>query len=130
MVHVVDAREYRFVVKGPAISFRSRNASAYKRKVRRAAAGSIPRRPIAVPVELRLDYFHPFARRCDMDNVAKCVLDALNGRAYVDDQLASLQSARAHDLRKRLHITGGSVDLVKPLREHDEYLFVRIRLAD
>jgi hypothetical protein len=65
-----------------------------------------------------------------MDNVAKCVLDALNGVAYIDDQLATLQSARAHDLRKRVQIADGPVDLVKPLRDHAEYLFVRIRLAD
>jgi Holliday junction resolvase RusA-like endonuclease len=130
VVRIIGAREYRFVVPGSAVSFRSRNARAYKRKVRRAAAGSLPRTPVATPVELRLDYFHPLPRKCDMDNVAKCVLDALNGVAYIDDQLATLQSARAHDLRKRVQIADGPVDLVKPLRDHAEYLFVRIRLAD
>jgi hypothetical protein len=64
-----------------------------------------------------------------MDNVAKCVLDALNGVGYVDDQLARVQSATAYDLRHIIHIHGGPVDLVKPLRDHAEYLFVRIRLA-
>ena len=130
MRRIVGAREYRFVVGGPAISFRSPNATSYKRRVRLAAMSSLPKTPIASPVELRLDYFHPHARRCDMDNVAKCVLDALNGVAYVDDQLASLQSAQAHDLRRRIHIPGGPVDLVKPLCDYNEYLFVRIRLAD
>ncbi len=129
MVHVVGAREYRFVVGGPAVSFRSPDAGAYKRRVRQAGSGCLPNDPIAVPVELRLDYFHRSRRRFDMDNVAKCVLDALNGVAYVDDLLASLESATAHDLRRRIHIHGGPVDLVKPLRDHDEYLFVRIRLA-
>jgi Holliday junction resolvase RusA-like endonuclease len=89
----------------------------------------LPNEPIAVPVELRLDYFHRSRRRFDIDNLAKCVLDALNGVAYVDDQLASLESATAHDLRRRIYIYGGPVDLVKPMRDHDEYLFVRIRLA-
>lgn len=129
MVNVVGAREYRFVVGGPAVSFRSPHAKAYKRRVRRAGRGSLPTNPIATPVEIRLDYFHRHRRRFDMDNVAKCVLDALNGVAYVDDQLACVQSATAHDLRHRVYIHGGPVDLVKPLRDHDDYLFVRIRLT-
>ena len=129
MVHIVNAREYRFFVVGSAISFRSPLAKRYKRRVRRAAAPCLPEVPIDQPVELRLDYFHARKRRCDMDNVAKCVLDALNGVAYVDDQLACIQSATAHDLRNRAYIHGGPVDLVKPLRRHKDYLFVRIRLA-
>jgi hypothetical protein len=63
-----------------------------------------------------------------MDNIAKCVIDALNGIAYTDDQLARLQSARAHNIAKRVTIGGGPVDLVKPLRRYRDYLFVRIRI--
>lgn len=129
MVRVVDAREYRFVVAGPGVSFRSPSAKAYKRKVRVAARGAVPTKLIAVPVELTLDYFHRNRRRFDMDNLAKCVLDALNGVAYIDDQLARVQSATAHDLTRLIHIHGGPVDLVKLLRDYDHYLFVRIRLA-
>ncbi len=128
-MRVVDAREYRFVVAGPGVSFRSHSAKAYKHRVRLAARGIVPIKLIAVPVELTLDYFHQSRRRFDMDNLAKCVLDALNGVAYVDDQLACVQSATAHDLTRVIHIHGGPVDLVKPLRDHDDYLFVRIRLA-
>jgi Holliday junction resolvase RusA-like endonuclease len=129
VVHIVRVREYRFVVAGRAVSFRSPSAKAYKRAVRRVARGFLPTNPIAEAVELRLDYFHSQPRRFDMDNVAKCVLDALNGVAYVDDQLACVQTATAHDLRRRVYLHGGPVDLVKPLRDHDDYLFVRIRLA-
>lgn len=129
MVHIVRAREYRFVVGGPAVSFRSPRARAYKRRVRRAGRRSLPATPIDTPVELRIDYFHRDRRRVDMDNVAKCVLDALNGVAYIDDRLASVQSATAYDLRRVVRIHGGPVDLVKPMRKHDDYLFVRIRLA-
>jgi Holliday junction resolvase RusA-like endonuclease len=129
VVGIVRAPEYRFVVGGEAISFRSPLAKAYKRTVRRAARGCVPTEPIGDPLEFRLDYFHSQRRRFDMDNVAKCVLDALNGVAYVDDRLARVQSATAHDLRRRFEIHGGPVDLVKPLHDYDDYLFVRIRVA-
>jgi hypothetical protein len=56
------------------------------------------------------------------------VIDALNGIAYIDDQLARLQSARAHDISKRVTINGGPVDLIKPLRRYRDYLLVRIRV--
>ena len=128
MVQILNALEYRFVVPGRAISFRSPKANSYKAAVVRAAAPALPRVPKDMPVEVRLDYFHMSPRRFDMDNVAKCVIDALNGRAYNDDRLVRLQSSRAHDITKRVDIRGGPVDLVKPLREHRDYLFVRIRV--
>lgn len=62
-----------------------------------------------------------------MDNVAKCVLDALNGIAYVDDRQVPRQSAHAHNLRERFTLSGGPVDLIKPLVAHAEYVFVRVR---
>ena len=65
-----------------------------------------------------------------MDNVAKAVLDALNGVAYVDDRLVKLQSAKAHDLTRRVTLAAGPVDLIKPLRKHTDYVFIRIRIAD
>jgi hypothetical protein len=80
-------------------------------------------------LEIRLDYFHTHERRLDMDNVSKCVLDGLNGIAYTDDRLAKVQTSRSHDLRTRVDLQGGPVDLVKPLRRYSEYLFVRVRLA-
>ena len=64
-----------------------------------------------------------------MDNVAKCVLDAMNGIAYTEDKFACIQSATAYNLNRRFTINGGPVDLVKPLRRHADYLLVRIRVA-
>ena len=89
----------------------------------------MPRQPLADAVEIRIDYFHTAKRRCDMDNVAKAVMDALNGLAYDDDQLATLQSATAYDLTRRITLTAGPVDLVKPLKTHKDYVMVRIRVV-
>jgi hypothetical protein len=62
----------------------------------------------------------------DMDNVSKCILDALNGLAYADDKQVGLHKATDHDLSQWVSLSD-SVDLVKPLAEHDEYIIVRIR---
>ena len=63
-----------------------------------------------------------------MDNISKCILDALNGLAYVDDWQVTVQSSSAHDLAELAHLPEGPVDLVKPLQKYTQYLFVRIRV--
>jgi len=88
---IYSTPEYRLVVPGRAISFRSSKCKEYKRLIRRAARPLFPK-PLPGPrVTVKLDYFHTERRRVDMDNVAKCVLDALNGIAYVDDRQVRLQ---------------------------------------
>jgi Holliday junction resolvase RusA-like endonuclease len=129
VIHILDVLEYRFVVPGRAVSFRSPKAKAHKVKVRGCLPARLKKRPIRESCEIRLDYFHTSPRRFDMDNVAKCVLDAMNNVAYTDDQLARLQSATAHDLTRRFTLRSGPVDLVKPLRVYLDYLVVRVRIA-
>ena len=127
MTRITRAIERRFVVPGRAVSFRSPHALRYKKLVRSVAHGTFPRTVSTRPFEVFLDYFHSAPRRVDMDNVAKCVLDALTGIAYVDDQQVQHQASQSHDLTRPLFLQGGPVDLVKPLAEHTEYLFVRVR---
>lgn len=42
-------------------------------------------RPTDARVAISLAFFQPTLRRCDLDNLAKAVLDGLNGVAYLDD---------------------------------------------
>jgi Holliday junction resolvase RusA-like endonuclease len=127
MIRFVGVQEWRIVVPGRAWSFRSPNAFRYRAAVRRAARAVFRRRPLSVRCEVRLDYFFSGARRMDMDNVAKCVLDALTGVVYRDDVQVALQFARGHDLSRVVHVPDETVDLVKPLRLFNEYVFVRVR---
>lgn len=127
MIRIVHKLEYRFVVPGKPESFRSPTANAYKQKVRKIAS-RVFNRPRAEGLDVRLDYFHASGRKMDMDNISKCILDALNGLAYVDDRQVAIQSSSEHDLAGTVHIPGGPVDLVKPLRKYTQYLFVRIRV--
>src|SRR6266571_8120956 len=127
MTRITHVLERRFVVPGRAVSFRSPDSPAYKSQVRTLARPVFPKVPTRDSVEVFLDHFHVERRRVDMDNVAKCVLDALSGVAYVDDRQVLHQYSRAHDLRDALSLRGGPVDLVKPLADYREYLFVRVR---
>ncbi len=128
MTTYVETRvEYRLVLPGPAVSFRSAHAGAYRRRIR-VLARRLFRKPLsAESIDVWIDYFHTKPRRVDMDNVAKLVLDALNGVAYVDDRWVHLQGAKPYWLQRPVSIPRGPIDLIKPLANHDEYLFVRVR---
>ena len=125
MRRVLNTPEFRLVVPGKPESFRAVRAERYKRRVQEVAK-SLFVSPLTGQLDVLIDYFHLRRRRMDMDNIAKCILDALTGTAYSDDVQVALQSSVAHDLSEPVHISG-CVDLVKPLAEHAEYVFIRIR---
>jgi Holliday junction resolvase RusA-like endonuclease len=127
MIVIHSSPEYRIVIPGKAESFRSPKSGDYKTVIREAAKCTFAEPIIGDTVEVRLDYFHLNRRRMDMDNIAKCVLDALNGIAYVDDRQVRLQAATAYSLTSVVFIAQGMVDLIKPLAQHKEYLFIRVR---
>mgnify|MGYP004476929401 CR=1 FL=1 len=60
--------------------------------------------------EMLADKIRP-AKKPDIDNIAKVVLDALNGIAYHDDtQVVGLAIAKAYSEEPRLEITLGEAD--------------------
>jgi Holliday junction resolvase RusA-like endonuclease len=127
MVTILHNREYRFIVAGKAESFRTAAAPKYKAKVAQAAS-MVFAEPLANQmVEIRIDYFHLQSRRMDMDNVAKCIMDALTGIAYQDDKQVSSQRSSSHHLRKLFRLNDEPVDIIKPLKDYDEYVVVRVR---
>jgi Holliday junction resolvase RusA-like endonuclease len=63
-----------------------------------AAAHLAGAKPLEGPVRLTLRFYRATARRCDLDNLAKSVQDALNGVAYLDDsQIEHLEASKAID---------------------------------
>ena len=127
MREVHRSPEYRVVIPGKAVSFRSPKSHDYKSVIKEAAKRTFTEPIVGDTIEVRLDYFHLNRRRMDMDNIAKCVLDALNGIAYADDRQVRLQRSTAYSLASVIVITQSVVDLVKPLAEYEEYLFIRVR---
>lgn len=130
MSRIFHNKEYRLVVPGKAESFRMPAAKEYKEKVTESAS-KVFKKPIPdKKVEMRINYFHPKERRMDMDNVAKCIMDALTGIAYKDDEQVALQQSSSHFLQKTFRIDNEPVDIIKPLEEFDEYVIIRIREVD
>jgi Holliday junction resolvase RusA-like endonuclease len=127
MIRINRTPEYRLIIPGRAVSFRSPKAKTYKALVQSIARDVFTEPLLGARIEVRIDYFHVSNRRLDMDNVAKCILDALNSLAYIDDRQVRLQSSTAHSLAAPVHISEGIVDVVKPLAHYDEYVFTRIR---
>jgi Holliday junction resolvase RusA-like endonuclease len=126
MTTLIKALEYRLAVPGKPESFRSRKSKDFREKIKKYAE-LIIHEPIIKGVEVYVDYFHRRNRKMDMDNISKNVLDALNGIAYKDDRQVKNQNSRAHDIRNIITITDLPLDAVKPLKEWDEYIFIRIR---
>lgn len=97
---------------------------AYERLIAGQAAAAMPCPATELPVYVRVDIYKgvpkswPMWRRKralealeipgkpDLDNVAKAVLDALNGVAYADDtQVVRLVVQKAYSLDPRLEVT-------------------------
>lgn len=129
MRQVLHNKEYRFVIPGKAESFRTSAAARYKAKVAMLAREVFSQPLTNKKVEIRINYFHLRNRRMDMDNVSKCILDALNGIAYEDDRQVSSQRSSSHHLKRFIRLSDEPVDIIKPLKEMNEYTFVRIREA-
>lgn len=53
------------------------------------------------PLKLRIAFFRKDAQPCDLDNLAKLVQDALNGRAFKDDRQIVVLAASKEIDRKR-----------------------------
>ena len=127
MRQVIHNKEYRFVIPGKAESFRTAAGPKYKAKVAELAREVFDQPLVDKKVEIRINYFHTKTRRMDMDNVAKCIMDALNGIAYEDDQQVSSQRSTSHHLENYIRLSDEPIDIIKPLMGLDEYTFVRIR---
>ncbi|OHB61044.1 MAG: hypothetical protein A2167_04450 [Planctomycetes bacterium RBG_13_46_10] len=127
MRQIIHNKEYRFVIQGKAESFRTSAALKYKNKVAKLAREVFNQPLVDKQVEIRINYFHTRIRRMDMDNVAKCIIDALNGIAYEDDQQVSSQKSTSHHLEKYICLSDEPIDIIKPLMDFSEYTFVRIR---
>lgn len=69
---------------GKGFTYTPPRSRAYKTLVG-AHARRANLRPLAGPVHVRLDFFRATSRRCDWDNLAKSICDALNGIAWRDD---------------------------------------------
>lgn len=119
--------DVRFVVPGPVVPWQrassvgtrrytSAKQRAYQRTVRLVAMAARPRGPWlpskAQRYRVDVEAYLPDERRRDLDNVAKTILDALNGVLYLDDsQVVTLLVATHVDReRPRVEVTVAEVE--------------------
>lgn len=87
-------------------------------------------RPLAVPVSAVIVYFHSgYAKRIDVDNMAKPILDALTGEVLVDDGWVDQLVARRTRLHAELEIRDASQTLAQALEEDRDFVLIRINDA-
>lgn len=88
----------------------------YQRYVRAVVASARPRRwPLDMRYALELVVYEPDARRRDLDNQAKTILDALNGTAWADDSSVDVLalSRRIDRERPRVEVTIAAMSLIE-----------------
>jgi len=89
----------------------SPQALEYKANARRIASGS-GCTAIIEPVHVQVDVYRP-AKRGDLDNTLKVLLDSLNGIAYVDDsQIVQITARRFEDKKNpRAEVVVGKMEI-------------------
>ena len=127
MRRILEFAEYRFFVPGKAISFRTKNAKKYKKLVKKFAMKVFKRKLIGNKLQIIIDYFYKGSRKFDMDNIEKCIIDALTGVAYNDDLQIFSTTVNSYPIDQITKLSDVVIDIVKPLRWHDTYTFIRLR---
>ena len=99
---IPKARPRATMISGKAIMYTPTQTKQFERYVKSVAAQHAPREPLIGALEVQLDFFLPrpkslpikikyHTKKPDIDNLAKSVLDAMEGIIYVNDaQVISL----------------------------------------
>ncbi len=117
-----------FLVPGTPVSFQSRREAVrqWKEKV-----ASIARTHVSEPNEdsefaVSITHFYRAPPRCDTDNMAKPICDALNEIIYRDDWQVVERVARRIPLDRSFSLWGMPRELALALCAGDDFVYIRI----
>ena len=85
--------------------------------------------PISGEVSVTIIYFFEGETDLDVDNIAKPILDALNGLIYEDDSQVSQVTIRKTRLGQGLEIDVPSLALASALDAGGDFVYVRVHSA-
>jgi crossover junction endodeoxyribonuclease RusA len=85
--------------------------------------------PISGEVSVTIIYFFEGETDLDVDNIAKPILDALNGLIYEDDSQVSQLTIRKTQLAQGLEIDVRSLALANALDAGGDFVYVKVRSA-
>lgn len=121
---------FEFVIEGPPVSQQTRRRArlrAWVAEVRRVAEQDWPTGalPASGPIKVTVTYLYDFDAR-DVDNLAKPILDALKGLAFLDDAQVTDLTSRKRNLANDLRVESPSPVLAAGLDLGTQFLHVRI----
>jgi crossover junction endodeoxyribonuclease RusA len=122
-----------FCVQGKPASAQGHNRArlaAWRQRIRAAAATAWPagHAAIEVAVELRITHYAE-VRVADMDNLIKPIQDALEGIAYVNDNVVKDVTGNWRDINGRFPVRYLSPILAAAFGDGHEFVHVRLWLA-
>lgn len=119
-----------FTVTGPPVSAQSKNKAlkgAWINRVKNAAMRNWPtgQDPYSGPVKVTIVYFYE-VKKLDSDNLAKPILDALQGLTYHDDDQVTDVAVRRTNIEGPFRIRRMSQELADAFVVGDEFIHVQI----
>ncbi|MGH6899573.1 MAG: RusA family crossover junction endodeoxyribonuclease [Geminicoccaceae bacterium] len=124
---------FEFVIEGPPVSQQTRRRArrrAWADHVRRRAMSHWPADEPPALGPIRVVITHVFAgASSDLDNLAKPVLDALQGLAYEDDGQVTDIVMKKRDLARNLRLEALIPLLLNALDRGEEFLHVLVEEA-
>ena len=125
-------RHFECTILGVPKSPAARSKSSWQEAVRFAAENALPPlwNPVATPVTAVIVYFHRGAASgIDVDNMAKPILDAIEGLVLENDQLVEQLIARRTLLRDDLHFRDVTPPMAAALNKDTDFVLIRIEDA-
>jgi hypothetical protein len=123
-----------FIVRGVPVSLSgsSKGRKAWQKAVSDAAAAAWGHYPLDVaPLKAAILYCSDGASDLDVDNIAKPILDALNGLIYEDDRQVRQILIRIWENMAFARMQGPSTILLRALKViHKYHDFVYVRISD
>ena len=124
---------FEFVIAGPPVSQQTRRRArrrAWVEQLRAVVTAQWPAGdpPVTIAVHVEITHVYP-AVSGDLDNLAKPVLDALQGLAYVDDRQVTDLTIRKRDLTRDLRVEALWPALISAFNQGGEFLHVVVEEA-
>jgi crossover junction endodeoxyribonuclease RusA len=120
---------FEFIVEGPAVSQQARRRGRWIAKIRQEVGRRwLAADPPGGPVMVALTYFYDDGSP-DVDNLAKPVLDALNGLVFIDDEQVTDLLVRKRNLSGRLTVDDATPIMAAGFDLGSPFLHVVVRAA-
>jgi hypothetical protein len=125
------APSFEFQLAGPAVSAQAKNRlllQGWKRRVADAAKGRWPsdRPPLGHALDVHTSEFGEIRPRRDRDNMAKPILDALQGIAYLNDSQVRSVAVEWCDINGSYSVRHMSPVVAEALVAGEEFVWVRL----